>query len=771
MTVVLCGLGPGAAWAATPPPPPPASAPAWAPYLGMAQVGCTQGNPPSTRCINYHPWPAIDLHMAPGVPARASGDGEVVAIAFPRNVSAEVDRPGLYVVVQHAGSPLSVYKHLAETVVAVGDTVERGQVIGLVGRTASPTYHLHYDEQLSLDDFNEDGNRYPIGSMWARRGGVMVKYPAAVGYGVWSSVPYGTEIPNEGYAEPAVVVANEAQLRAALDTFSASTADGPFTIQVTGPVALTGPAPTYSGDELLMIEGTAPGAGLIAAPGQRALEVTSLAPIELRRLDLSSAGGAPVVGDGGLVHSAGTVTLVELELSGGAASGNGGSVAAGGPVALVRVNGGIVWSARSTVVESALHDGGALGSGGALASVGNVVLSNTTVTGNTAGISGGAIDAGAVDQRHATVVDNVAPLGAAIRSGHLTSQTSVLANGTASCALGGATSRGENRETGTSCGLAMGTDEVIEDPRLGALRFNGGLTPSRMPLAGSPLLDVYGPLPVDQVGVRHPLVCDPSSEVDQRGSWTLEQGDPFPGALLHTQTYISRPAGAGCEIGAVEQTFPRHRFTDVPAGSDAAVRWVAWDPDFSGPAAPLMTGFSGGTFRPGTALNRGQAVRLLYRFAGSPDVSGLPGHGLRDVPPWLEDAVRWALADPDGDGPGVPLMTGFPDDTFRPSLALNRGQALRLLYRFAGSPDVSSRPPHGKSDVPPWLEDAARWAVTDPDGDGPLGRLFPLNNSQLSPSTTFTRGAMASFLYRLALMPEGWADPGAAPAAALFQPG
>jgi hypothetical protein len=61
-------------------------------------------------------------------------------------------------------------------------------------------------------------------------------------------------------------------------------------------------------------------------------------------------------------------------------------------------------------------------------------------------------------------------------------------------------------------------------------------------------------------------------------------------------------------------------------------------------------------------------------------VSGYPAHGLTDVPAWVEEAVRWAVRDPAG--AALPVMTGYPDATFRPDLAITRAAVTRALYRF-----------------------------------------------------------------------------------------
>ncbi|HEY1951657.1 MAG TPA: M23 family metallopeptidase [Gemmatimonadaceae bacterium] len=80
----------------------------------------------------------VDFRGAMGEPIRASN----------RGVVALVDRfflAGNVVYVDHGGGVVTAYFHMSKPLVAKGDTVERGQVIGLVGNTGRVTGpHLHW---------------------------------------------------------------------------------------------------------------------------------------------------------------------------------------------------------------------------------------------------------------------------------------------------------------------------------------------------------------------------------------------------------------------------------------------------------------------------------------------------------------------------------------------------------------------------------------------------------------------------------------------------
>ena len=178
-------------------------------------------------------------------------------------------------------------------------------------------------------------------------------------------------------------------------------------------------------------------------------------------------------------------------------------------------------------------------------------------------------------------------------------------------------------------------------------------------------------------------------------------------------------------------------FTDVPAWVKPAVDWITyWD---------LAKGFPDSTYRPDHAITRAQVVNMLWRHAGKPTPGG--SHGFSDVPAWVDDAVTWAAYDPAG--VAQPLVTGFPDGTFRPNAPIVRAEVVRLLYRYVGSP-TGGASSHNFSDVPPWVEDAVTWAAHDPDGSGPLESViagFPDNTFR--PNNHITRAQLTRSLYRL----------------------
>lgn len=85
----------------------------------------------------------IDFTAPKGTPIQATGDGKVV--------KAEHERVGYgnHVIIDHGYGFSTLYGHMNTYSVKVGDTVKKGQTIGLVGDTGTSTApHLHYEVRV-----------------------------------------------------------------------------------------------------------------------------------------------------------------------------------------------------------------------------------------------------------------------------------------------------------------------------------------------------------------------------------------------------------------------------------------------------------------------------------------------------------------------------------------------------------------------------------------------------------------------------------------------
>ena len=89
------------------------------------------------------PHTGVDLRGKKGTPVKASNNGKVV-------LTANHFFTGNTVILDHGGEIKSMYFHLDKILVKIGDTVRRGEVIGLVGSTGRVTGpHLHWGVRVN----------------------------------------------------------------------------------------------------------------------------------------------------------------------------------------------------------------------------------------------------------------------------------------------------------------------------------------------------------------------------------------------------------------------------------------------------------------------------------------------------------------------------------------------------------------------------------------------------------------------------------------------
>lgn len=182
------------------------------------------------------------------------------------------------------------------------------------------------------------------------------------------------------------------------------------------------------------------------------------------------------------------------------------------------------WSSASLQIDHSTIANNIAGiDGGGIEQGGTAAVTNSTLYGNHANHTGGAIDAwnGSLIVSHSTLAGNSADYvggGVYVGSPVTFSHTIIAGNTAANCAFDDGEvliDGGDNLQFGdSSCDAAI----PVGDPMLGALQDNGGPTFTMLPGAGSPAIDA--------------VACDPAVTDDQRGA--------------------PRPNGALCDIGAVE---------------------------------------------------------------------------------------------------------------------------------------------------------------------------------------------------------------------------
>ena len=144
----------------------------------------------------------------------------------------------------------------------------------------------------------------------------------------------------------------------------------------------------------------------------------------------------------------------------------------------------------------------------------------------------------------------------------------------------------------------------------------------------------------------------------------------------------------------------------------------------------LMTGVTEEEMAPEAMMDRASAIAMLYRAAGSPDMTG--GVPFLDAVPgsYYFAGVAWAW--------DRGITAGVSANSFAPMALLNREQLVTFLYRFAGDAGLDTSAAADLTDcadvlsVSPFALDPMRWAVgTGLIDSGPvLDPLNPLTRSQ-----------------------------------------
>lgn len=158
----------------------------------------------------------------------------------------------------------------------------------------------------------------------------------------------------------------------------------------------------------------------------------------------------------------------------------------------------------------------------------------------------------------------------------------------------------------------------------------------------------------------------------------------------------------------------------------------------------LMNGISMTEFAPDLSVTRAMFVTVLYRLAGSEDVSAL-SNPFADVEAdaWYTDAVIWAA----NNG----IVNGITETTFCPQDNITREQIATILYRYVTeylgqtaelSADLSTYPDSGS--VSAYAQDAMTWAV----GAGLITGTQKDGQTLLDPQGLATRAQMATILMR-----------------------
>jgi murein DD-endopeptidase MepM/ murein hydrolase activator NlpD len=117
-----------------------ASRPSSWPVRGWVSSGFGDRDSPLTGAKGFHT--GVDIANDMGSPIHATADGEVSFAGWEGGY-------GKLVVVRHGNGYSTYYGHLSEIKAAVGRSIKRGDVVGLMGATGNTTGpHLHYEVRV-----------------------------------------------------------------------------------------------------------------------------------------------------------------------------------------------------------------------------------------------------------------------------------------------------------------------------------------------------------------------------------------------------------------------------------------------------------------------------------------------------------------------------------------------------------------------------------------------------------------------------------------------
>ncbi len=156
-------------------------------------------------------------------------------------------------------------------------------------------------------------------------------------------------------------------------------------------------------------------------------------------------------------------------------------------------------------------------------------------------------------------------------------------------------------------------------------------------------------------------------------------------------------------------------------------------------AKGLIKGTTDNTFSPQRNTSRAMLATILYRLADQPAVTA--DRAFNDVAAgsWYDDAVKWAAANG--------IVSGYPDNSFKPNRDLTREQLVTMLYRYA---KAQQRDVSGKADLSSYADNAAisayareamQWAVG-------AGIINGVGGNSLAPQGSATRAQLAMMISR-----------------------
>ena len=165
---------------------------------------------------------------------------------------------------------------------------------------------------------------------------------------------------------------------------------------------------------------------------------------------------------------------------------------------------------------------------------------------------------------------------------------------------------------------------------------------------------------------------------------------------------------------------PTHDYKDVKS-----TEWYHLDVDYVVESG-LMVGLDTGVFRPDENLTRAQMVQILYNWAGKPEVTGSSKFSDVADSAWYAKPIIWATE--------KGIVNGVGDGKFAPNDPVTREQLAKMLYFYAGQPEVSNELTDfaDTAKITEYAVNPIKWAVEQDilRGDGSPRKLRPTDSAK-----------------------------------------
>lgn len=179
-----------------------------------------------------------------------------------------------------------------------------------------------------------------------------------------------------------------------------------------------------------------------------------------------------------------------------------------------------------------------------------------------------------------------------------------------------------------------------------------------------------------------------------------------------------------------ESIVPLNNYIDVEAGE-----WY-YDAIMKATDYGILNGMNHGIFAPNGQTTRAMAAKVLFEISGAEEVPFTQRFSDVFRHDWFAPAVIWAAEN------GV--VKGHDDGKFLPDEAITRQDMVVLMYRYLGSPEVTSAPLENFEDgatVLPYATDAMNWAIE-------VGLVEGYEDNTVRPFNQITRAEMATLVVR-----------------------